>query len=257
MDCSMKPVEPDTADAPRASTPESTTTGLLKRARAFNNHSTAYLWSMHVGDALAIRGARDQAIIAALMLAASATSSERLFTNKVMRLAGFVAVLEEPLRSYVGDLLDGALAADAAKRIALGLAPPSRRFSDWMAPAIDIAAPPSAPSTLRVEHLAIYAAQVGTGDPDHVLLSAIATVRKMRAPSSERMPTEVGYDDLEYFALALCATAPASRPERDDARRVGLILWQALRHRRPLAAAILRTRMRMDRIRWGARAPCR
>ncbi len=204
-------------------------------------------------DAVPRRGADIVAGVAALRLAATSAVGEQACAAKVDALSSYVAGLDAERGPLAAALIEAALAAEAELRIAASLPPPARRLRGWVihpadgpakAPRNASAAPALPPSVARA-----YAESYAADDVDLVLMGMLRIVRLLRASAMRGEPRGSLLDAFEERAFALCAWPPPPNAP-DDARYMLLRGWLVLRRRRPLAATVLRAR-----VRWSRRVP--
>jgi hypothetical protein len=206
------------------------------------------------GEVDLARGASFLAAVAALRIAASRSSGTFPHEVRVRRLRAALAAFEPAQRSHLAELMEAALAWEAAERIAAGLAPHGRRLRGWFTDVPTPDGPPLGTLVTIGPHrapapgaVARYAEAASSGDVDFALCAAIDVVAEIVRRLRRGEGVEVAFDALERAALAL-SVHPAPTPvDRDDARRTLVILTLTLRRRRPLVAAMLRRRLILDR----------
>ena len=205
-------------------------------------------------EASLARGAAHLATVFALRLAATPVGSNAEHERVVATLRWFVGLAEPARRRDLASLLDAGLQANVDRGISVGLRPFGDPRRDWLNVIDEVVDGP--PLTLMdgdqvtredVEH---YAAMTTARDVDYALATSIGVVRRLAALPPGGKAAAGAWAVLEGMALGLCVEPAGSHEARHDARRVLLILWRTLRRRSPLAAAVLRRRLALDRGRW-------
>lgn len=201
-----------------------------------------------------VRGAANGATVAAYLLAATEAECETAHSSKVSALRDFVKIVEPAHAPFRSALIDAALAAEVDARGARGAPIYGRRLRGWMDPPAD-APPRSRPAspaagTAVMPALPDSVAQacveaVTLGDVDAVLPRMLELTRSLRVAAARGEPRGALLDAYEAAALGLCVR-PAAHGV-DDARWLILHTWGVLRRRRPLAAAVIRARVRWTR----------
>ncbi len=200
------------------------------------------------------RGAVNRAAVAAYRLAATEASSEAAHADKVAALRRFVAIVEPSQGSFRAALVDAALAAEVDVRVARGATIHGRRLSGWVDPPASAPQPPqaarpaagrAAASEIPCDVMRACSEAEGLDDVDAVLLRILELTRRLKVAARLGQPRQALLDGYETAALGLCVR-PAP-PGADDARFLLLHCWALLRRKRPLAAAVIRARVRWTR----------
>lgn len=202
------------------------------------------------GEAELARGAANVGTVAALWVAATPVADATALATSVERLSGFVAAVEPGRRPHVAAMLDAALAAQTAARLAAGLPPHARRIDGWMAevaaamagrdaaPTPDAAIPPRA--------LARYASAGRADDVDAILLAVRPLLAALADAVRRGGRPDRHLDRIQAHALATCVWPPGTAADARDALVTVGILRRTLTRRRPFAAAILAAKLAAD-----------
>ena len=193
------------------------------------------------------QGAVNTATVAAYRLAATEAQGEAAHADKVAALKAFVVAVEPGHGPFRAALIDAALAAEVDARVARGAPIYGRRLRDWMDPLASPAAGGAVVPATSAPHSVtrVHAEAEALDDVDSVLLTTIALTRAMRRAAERGESRQTLLDAYEAAALGLCVRPATSGV--DDARYLLLHMWTLLRRKRPLAAAVIRARVRWSR----------
>ena len=222
---------------------------------ALGAHAEARRTLAALGEADLARGAAIVSTVAAYTLAARPAPDAAALERAVEALSAFVTSIEPERRGFVAGLLDAAIAAQVATRMAAGLPPPGRRIDGWMAAAAEAAVADDAPSFHHAVSPAAalrYATASRADDVDAVLCAVAPVVLAMAEAAEHGAPSAAQTDFVQTHGLALCVRPAATAAEAVEVRPTVRILRKTLRRRRPLAAAILGARLEADGRTWGA-----
>ena len=234
-------------------------TPLTERCRLLAAHAVAFQVLAERGKPSLARGAALVATVAACRMASTPAASAAEFTAKCRSLGNFITSIEVARRGHVAALVEAALATEAEGRMRAGLPLTTYRLDGWASPeaaadgTASVLAAEGAMAELDRSEVDVerYAAAASADDVDAVLAESSRTVADMIASVRRGQSVDGVLDRLEEGAFALCAMPSDTLARREDLERPLDILARTLERRRPLAAAIIRARLTLDKQRWG------
>lgn len=234
-------------------------TPLIESCRLLAAHATASRVLTEREEPSLARGAALVATVAACRMASTPAASAADFTAKCRALGGFLASTEVARRDHVAALVEAALATEAEGRMRAGLPLTTHRLDGWASPeaaadgTASVLAAEGAVEELDLSEVDVerYAAAASADDVDATLAESSRTVADMIASVRRGQSVDGVLDRLEEGAFALCAMPSDTLVRREDLERPLDILARTLERRRPLAAAIIRARLTLDKQRWG------